>query len=194
MSLQGANYGIESTTIRQSLQDLREPVCEQYKNLFNKNSQFQSNEPEINFSTSASLTYIKPQPRNNLHKLYRKLKFFSQRDNKNKPKKDRSNQIFLNKTFRIKEDTAEEIAKTRWHVWDTLTRRIRKSSSFLSPSHIPLDYGNLLIDSPPSLARTCSINLDQMFHSLDPRAEYKSPTTSASFSSEQNQCTGRVLL
>lgn len=176
MSLQGANYGIECTIIRQSLQDLREPICEQYNDPFYKNSQFQLNKPEINSSTSASLIYNKPQPRNNLHKLYRRLKFFSQRDNKNKPAKDRSNQIFLNKTFRIKEDTAEEIAKTRWHVWNTFTRKIRKSSSFLSPSPALFDYDYSLSDSPQS-ARICPVNLDQMFYSLDPRAEYKSPTT-----------------
>ncbi|CUM49821.1 uncharacterized protein AC631_04615 [Debaryomyces fabryi] len=183
MSLQGAIYGIECTNIRQSLQDLREPVCEQYNDPFNKNSQFRLNEPEIDFSTSASLTYDKPQPRNNLHKLYRRLKFFSQRD-KNKPAKDRSNQIFPQKTFRIKEDTAEEIAKTRWHVWNTFTRRIRKTSSFLSPPPAPFGYNYSLSDSPHSSAGICPVNLDQMFHSLDPRVDYKSPTTSASFSSQ----------
>lgn len=189
MSLQGANYGIECTTIRQSLQDLREPVCEQYHDHFYKNSQFPQVEPEINFfSSSSSIVSGGPQSRNNLHKLYRRLKLFSRRDNKNKPAKDRSNRVFPNKSFRIKEDTADEIAKTRWHVWNTFTRKIRVNSSLSSSSLTRLDYAdNLLSYSPPPPAGSSPVNLDQMFHSLDPRAEHKSPPISAGFTSTHPQ-------
>ncbi|CUM52937.1 unnamed protein product [Debaryomyces tyrocola] len=184
MSLRGANYGIECTTIRQSLQDLREPVCEQYHDHFYKNSQFPQIESEINFSTSASVVSGGPRSRNNLHKLYRRLKLFSRRDNKNRPAKDRSNRVFPSKTFRIKEDTAEEITKTRWHVWNTFTKKMRVNSSLFSPSLTLFDYAdNSLSYSPPPPAGGSSVNLDQMFHSLDPRAEDKSPTNSAGFTS-----------
>lgn len=188
MSLQGANYGIECTTIRQSLQDLREPVCEQYHDHFYKNSQFSQIEPEINFSTSASIVSSGFQSRNNLHKLYRRLKLFSRRDNRNRPAKDRSNRVFPNKTFRIKEDTADEITKTRWHVWSTFTRKIRVNSSLLSASLTPFDYAdNSLSYSPPPPAGNSGVNLDQMFHSPDSRVEHKSPTNSAGFTSAHPQ-------
>ena len=183
MSLQGANYGVGCTTIRQSLQDLREPVSEEYHDHFYKNFQFPQIEPESNFISSASMRSGASQSRNNLQKLYRRLKLFSRRDNKNLPAKDRSNRVFPNKTFRIKEDTTEEITKTRWHVWNTFTRKCRVNSPLLSPSLVPFDYAdNSLSYSPPPPAGSSAVNLDQMFYSLDPRAEHKRPT-SAGFTS-----------
>lgn len=183
MSLQGAGYGIECTAIRQSLQDIREPMFSgRYPERFYKYSQFQTIEPEIHFSTSPSLNSSESHIKNNLHKLYNRLKLFSRRDNKNKPAKDRSNRVFPNKTFRVKFDTVDEITKTRWHVWNTFTRKMRVFSPVSSLLSTPSDYTNNSLNytpAPPAVNRP--IDLDQMFQSLDPRAEFKSPNTSAGF-------------
>lgn len=156
MSIQGSGYGVECTVIRQSLQEVREPIGPNHNLIyFYKNSQDLPLSSTKNFS-NLQLQAHEHRFKSRLQSIYTRMKLFSRRDNKNKPSKDRSGRVFPNKSFRIKEDTSEEIANTRTQVWNSFSHRFSRTKTRLhdvwcsrSVSPAPTDYSGLSAHSPP---------------------------------------------
>lgn len=188
MSLQGTGYGIECTIIRQSLLELTEPV---YNNRnpahFYKKSRLLL-KSDIDFSTSPSFHEPEPRFKNSLHKIYTRLKLFSRRDNKHMPCKDRSNRVFPNKSFRIREDTTDEIAKSRWHVWNTFSHRDSRNNtnprdtwSPSPPSPTPTGNSDNSLNSAPLSQLVVPAVSETFSQCLGP--EHKAPATDANLPS-----------